>query len=81
MISCRLHRPDPAPCSRAAASRAPRAKILLADVIDRNALERERVDELHIADERSSRVNRLLIDVAAVLTPQQRLRLRAEMAK
>ena len=61
--------------------RAPRAKILLADVIDRSALERERLDELHIADERSSRVNRLLIDVASVLTSEQRIRLRAEMAK
>ena len=62
------------------AVRAPRAQILLADVVDRAALERARVAELHIADERSQRVNHLLIDIAAVLTPQQRAVLRTEMA-
>ena len=60
--------------------RLKRAQILLADVVDRAALEHARVAELHIADERSRRVNHLLIDVAAVLTPQQRTVLRTEMA-
>jgi Spy/CpxP family protein refolding chaperone len=59
--------------------RASRAQLLFADVVDRAALERARVAELHIADERSRRVNELLIDVATVLTPQQRARLRTEM--
>ena len=60
--------------------RAPRATLLLADTIDRAALERARVAELKIADERSRRVDRLLIDVAGALTPPQRAQLRTEMA-
>lgn len=66
---------------QAEVARAPRARILLADIVDRDALERARLDELHVTDERSRRVNQLLIDVAATLTPQQRARLRAEMVK
>lgn len=60
-------------------ARAPRGQILLADRVDRAALERARVAELHIADERSRFVDRLLVDVAAVLTSPQRALLRAEM--
>lgn len=64
---------------RAQEARAPRARILLADVVDRDGLERIRTAEMRIADERSRRVDRLLMDIAAVLTPQQRSQLRAEM--
>lgn len=63
------------------AARAPRTQILLADVIDRAALERARIAELKIADQRSRRVNQLLIDVAVLLTPAQRVRLRTDMSK
>lgn len=64
---------------RAQEARAPRARTLLADVIDQGGLERIRTAEMRIADERSRRVDRLLMDIAAVLTPQQRSQLRAEM--
>ncbi len=64
---------------RAQEARAPRARILLADVVDRGGLERIRTAEMRVADERSRRVDRLLVDIAAVLTPQQRIQLRAEM--
>lgn len=65
---------------RAQAARAPRARILLADVVDRGALERVRSAEMRIADERSRRVDQLLVDVAAVLTPQQRAQWQAGAA-
>jgi len=66
---------------RAEDARAPRGQILLADRVDRDALERARVAELHIADERSRNVDHLLIDIAEVLTPQQRALLRTEMTQ
>jgi len=66
---------------RAEDVRAPRGQILLADKIDVEALERARVTELHIADERSRYVDHLLIDIAKILTPQQRALLRTEMVQ
>lgn len=66
---------------KAEEARAPRTRILLADVIDRAALERARAAEMKVADKRSRRVNQLLIDVVAVLTPAQRVRLRTDMSK
>lgn len=65
---------------RAEAARAPRTNILLAATIDTQALEAARVEEMRIVDERSRRVNRLLLDIASALTPAQRARLRDEMA-
>jgi Spy/CpxP family protein refolding chaperone len=65
---------------RAAVARAPRAGLLLADRIDAQALERVRRDEMRVADERSQRVDRLLVDLATALTPEQRARLREEIA-
>lgn len=63
----------------ARAQRAPRAGILLADTIDRAALERLRVAEMSVADERSRRVDQLLIDLAAVMTAAQRARFMADI--
>lgn len=58
--------------------RAPRAGILLADTVDRAALERVRTAEMAVADERSRRVDQLLIDLAAVMTPAQRAQFKAD---
>jgi hypothetical protein len=66
---------------RAAEVRAPLGQILLAEKIDRDALERARVTEMRITDERSRYVNSLLIDVVEGLTPQQRAVLRKEMVQ
>lgn len=57
---------------RSRLARAPRRDVLLADVIDRQALERIRAAEMQVAQERSLRVDQLLVDMASVLTPQQR---------
>lgn len=64
---------------RARQARAPRREALLADVIDRQALERIRAEEMRIAGERSRRVDQLLVDLAGVLTPQQRAGFLAEL--
>lgn len=63
----------------ARAQRAPRAGILLADTLDRAALEKVRVAEMAVSDERSRRVDQLLIDLAAVMTPAQRARFKADI--
>lgn len=60
-------------------ARAPRAGVLLADVIDRQALEQIRSAEMQVAQERSLRVDQWLIEMASVLTPQQRARLLSEL--
>lgn len=65
--------------SRAQNERAPRAGILLADTLDHAALERVRIAEMAVAEERSRRVDLLLIDLAAVMTPQQRAQFFAEL--
>lgn len=57
---------------RARQARAPRREVLLADVIDRQALERIRAAEMQVAQERSLRVDQLLVEMAGVLTPGQR---------
>ena len=64
---------------KARAQRAPRAGILLADTLDHAALERVRIAEMGVAEERSRRVDRLLIDLAAVMTPQQRAQFSAQL--
>jgi Spy/CpxP family protein refolding chaperone len=64
---------------RARNERAPRAGILLAETIDHAALERVRIGEMAVAEERSRRVDLLLIDLATVMTPQQRARFNDEL--
>lgn len=63
----------------ARAQRAPRAGILLAETLDRAALENIRVAEMTVANERSRRVDKLLIDLAAVMTPPQRAQFKADI--
>lgn len=63
----------------ARAQRAPRAGILLAEALDRAALERVRIAEMTVAEERSRRVDQLLIDLAAVMTPAQRAQFKANI--
>lgn len=64
---------------RARQARGRRMELLLRDTIDRDALERTRVAEMQISDQRSQRVDRALIDLAGVLTPQQRAQLSAHV--
>ena len=65
--------------NKARHERAPRAAILLAETLDHAALERVRIAEMAVTDERSRRVDRLLIDLAAVMTPTQRAQFMAHM--
>lgn len=65
--------------NKARNERAPRAAILLADTLDHAALERVRIAEMGVGEERSRRVDRLLIDLAAVMTPLQRAQFMAHM--
>lgn len=60
-------------------ARGRRLQLLLRDTIDRAALERTRQEEMQVVDQRSRRVDRLLIDLAAVLTPQQRAQMSAHV--
>lgn len=60
-------------------ARGRRIQLLLRDTIDRDALERTRVEEMQLTDQRSQRVDRALIDLVGVLTPQQRAQLSAHV--
>lgn len=64
---------------RARQARAPRRNVLLADVPDRQALEQIRKSEMQVAQDRSVRVDQLLMEMAGVLTPQQRAHLLSEL--
>lgn len=64
---------------RARQARAPRSGVLLADVIDRQALEQIRAAEMQVAQERSRLVDQALIEMASVLTPEQRAQLLSEL--
>jgi Spy/CpxP family protein refolding chaperone len=64
---------------RARTARAPRRDILLADAIDRQALEQVRLAEMRVAEERSRRVDAFLVALVSVLTPQQRASFLAEL--
>jgi Spy/CpxP family protein refolding chaperone len=60
------------------ASEAHRQKVelLLQDKLDRGALEQARRDEMQAANELSTRIDRVLVDLAQVITPEQRIKLR-----
>lgn len=60
-------------------ARGRRMELLLGDTIDRDALERTRIAEMQLTDQRSQRVDRALIELAGVLTPQQRAHLSAHV--
>ncbi|MFC0679637.1 Spy/CpxP family protein refolding chaperone [Lysobacter korlensis] len=64
---------------RARQARAPRRDILLADVVDTQALDRVRAAEMQVVQERARRVDQLLVEVASVLTPAQRAAMKSDM--
>jgi periplasmic protein CpxP/Spy len=49
-------------------------ELLAATVIDRRALEQQRVTQMQLADARSKRMVQAMADAAEVLTPEQRLK-------
>jgi len=53
-----------------------KVELLLQDKLDRGALEQARRDEMQAANELSTRIDRVLVDLAQVLTPDQRAKLR-----
>lgn len=57
------------------------ATLLSAPTIDRDAIERLRADELRMADDASKRLTKALADVAEVLTPEQRARLKEQFER
>lgn len=61
------------------ANRAQQFELLTQPKIDTAALERLRQQKLQLADQRSERINKALIDAAAVLTPAQRGELATHM--
>jgi Spy/CpxP family protein refolding chaperone len=63
----------------ASEARLRKLDLLLQDNIDRAALEQARVDELQAADELATRIDRVLVDLAQAMTPDQRAKLRAHV--
>jgi Spy/CpxP family protein refolding chaperone len=57
------------------------AELFSADTIDRGAIERARVEQIGAADAASKRFTQALTDVAEVLTPEQRKKLAARLAR
>ena len=54
-------------------------QLLAATVIDRRALEQQRVAQMQLADARSKRMVQAMADAAEVLTPEQRLKVAERM--
>ncbi|HXE48500.1 MAG TPA: Spy/CpxP family protein refolding chaperone [Ramlibacter sp.] len=56
-------------------------QLLAAPVIDRRALEQQRVTQMQLADARSKRMVQAMADAAEVLTPEQRLKVAERMKR
>jgi Spy/CpxP family protein refolding chaperone len=56
-------------------------QLLAAPVIDRRALEQQRVAQMQLADARSKRMVQAMADAAEVLTPEQRLKVAERMKR
>jgi periplasmic protein CpxP/Spy len=56
-------------------------ELLAATVIDRRALEQQRVTQMQLADARSKRMVQAMADAAEVLTPEQRLKVAERMKR
>jgi periplasmic protein CpxP/Spy len=54
-------------------------ELLAATVIDRRALEQQRVTQMQLADARSKRMVQAMADAAEVLTPEQRMKVAERM--
>ncbi|HQP66421.1 MAG TPA: periplasmic heavy metal sensor, partial [Quisquiliibacterium sp.] len=61
------------------AARRQAVDLLAGAQIDRGALERLRSDQMRLADQVSQRMVRALADIAEVLTPEQRVRLKERL--
>lgn len=61
------------------ANRAQQFELLTQAKVDTAALEKLRQQKLQLADQRSERINKAMIDAAAVLTPAQRVELATHM--
>jgi len=57
------------------------AELFSAEPLDRGAIERARVEQIGTADAASKRFTQALTDVAEVLTPEQRKKLAARLAR
>ena len=56
-------------------------ELLAATVIDRRALEQQRVTQMQLADAKSRRMVQAMADAAEVLTPEQRLKVAERMKR
>jgi periplasmic protein CpxP/Spy len=56
-------------------------ELLAAPVIDRRALEQQRVTQMQLADARSKRLVQAMADAAEVLTPEQRVKATERMKR
>lgn len=63
------------------AARKSAVSLLAAPSVDRAAMESLRAEQLQLADQASRRVTQALADVAEVLTPEQRLKLKERLDK
>jgi Spy/CpxP family protein refolding chaperone len=61
------------------AARLQKIDLLLQDNVDRVALEQARVDELQAANELATRIDRVLVELAQAMTPEQRAKLKAHV--
>jgi len=64
---------------QAMAARRQKIELLLQDEVDRGALERARANELQVAGQLSGRIDLVLSDLVALMTPEQRAQLRAHV--
>jgi periplasmic protein CpxP/Spy len=62
---------------QAVAAHRQKVELLLQDRIDANAFERARLDEMQAADRLAQRIDEALVDLAEILTPEQRAQFRA----
>ncbi len=65
---------------RALTAKQRKVELLLQDNMDIRAFERASADEIQAADELSQRIDEALVDLAKIMTPEQRARLRAHVS-
>ena len=65
---------------RALAAKRRKVELLLQDKMDVLAFERASADEIQAGDELSQRIDEALVDLAKIMTPEQRAKLRDHVA-